>query len=105
MKPNLKILLKKNVNAKLGTEHIYENIVGSIIRSFGKKYPYETRMKILGTTERRTCEIAVKDLALPCSVDDFHKKYRQMCLTDLKDVYLLKGTFSHFKYFSIFLNL
>jgi pseudouridine-5'-monophosphatase len=48
-------------------------------------------MKILGTTERRTCEIAVKDLALPCSVDEFHKRYRQLCLTELRNVYLLKG--------------
>lgn len=48
-------------------------------------------MRILGTTERRTCEIAVKELDLPCTVDDFHKQYRQACLDNLKNVHLLRG--------------
>lgn len=65
--------------------------MGDIIRSFGKKYPYETRMKILGTTERRTCEIAVKDLQLNCTVDEFHKEYKTLCREYLSDCKLLKG--------------
>lgn len=48
-------------------------------------------MRILGTTERRTCEIAVKELELPCTVDEFHKQYRQACLDGLKNVHLLRG--------------
>jgi hypothetical protein len=56
-------------------------------------------MKILGTTERRTCEIAVKELSLPCSVDDFHRQFRISCMKNLENVYLFKGVvFRHKKY-------
>jgi pseudouridine 5'-phosphatase len=48
-------------------------------------------MRILGTTERRTCEIAVEELNLPCTVDEFHEQYRQACLDGLRNVKLLKG--------------
>lgn len=48
-------------------------------------------MKILGTTERRTCEIAVKELNLPCTVDHFHQQFKQSCLDNLANVFLMKG--------------
>lgn len=48
-------------------------------------------MKILGTTERKTCEIAVKELSLPCTVDDFHHQFRVSCMKNLEHVYLFKG--------------
>lgn len=48
-------------------------------------------MKILGTTERRTCEIAVEELNLPCTVDDFYKKFKQSCLDNLGNANLFKG--------------
>lgn len=48
-------------------------------------------MRILGTTERRTCEIAVKELNLPCTVDEFHKQFKQSCLDNLGNVFLMKG--------------
>lgn len=50
-------------------------------------------MKILGTTERRTCEIAVKELNLPCTVDELHRQFKLSCLKNLRDVYLLKGIY------------
>lgn len=48
-------------------------------------------MRILGTTEQRTCEIAVKELNLPCTVDELHRQYVKMSIERLEDVYLLKG--------------
>lgn len=48
-------------------------------------------MKILGTTERRTCEIAVTELGLPCSVDDFQRQFSQSCLDNLGSAFLMKG--------------
>lgn len=53
-------------------------------------------MKILGTTERRTCEIAVKELNLPCTVDEFHRQFVLSCLKNLKDVYFLQGIAGNF---------
>ncbi|KAG5670555.1 hypothetical protein PVAND_000809 [Polypedilum vanderplanki] len=75
----------------LDTEKIYEKIVEDLAHKYGKTYPWDVRMKILGTTERRTCEIAVNELKLPCTVDDFHKQFKQSCLDNLADVYLMKG--------------
>lgn len=49
-------------------------------------------MRILGTTEQRTCEIAVKELDLPCSVDEFYSQYKLSCVQNLENVFLLKGT-------------
>lgn len=64
----------------------------NLAKSYDKPYPWDIRMKVLGTTERRTCEIAVKELDLPCTVDEFHNQYRLSCFKNLSDVYLLKGT-------------
>lgn len=75
----------------LDTEKIYEKIVENLAQKYGKPYPWDVRMKILGTTERRTCEIAVKELDLPCTVDDFQRQFKQSCLDNLADVYLMKG--------------
>ena len=73
------------------TEHIYEKIIRDLAASYGKPYPWEVRMKILGTTERRTCEIAVAELGLPCTVDEFHKQFIQACLDNLGDAFLMRG--------------
>jgi len=74
------------------TEKIYEKIIEDLAKSYGKPYPWDVRMRILGTTERRTCEIAVKELGLPCTVQKFHEQYKQSCVTHLANVYLLKGS-------------
>lgn len=64
----------------------------SLAKNYGRPYPWDVRMKVLGTTEYRTCEIAVKELNLPCTVDEFHQQYRLSCMKNLADVYLFKGT-------------
>ena len=73
------------------TEKIYERIIENLAKSYNRSYPWDVRMKILGTTERRTCEIAVKELNLPCTVDELHRQYKLSCLKNLRDVNLLKG--------------
>lgn len=73
------------------TEKIYEKIMHDLAKKYQKPYPWDVRMKVLGTTERRTCEIAVKELNLPCTVDDFHKQFIEICLKNLGTAYLFKG--------------
>jgi pseudouridine-5'-monophosphatase len=75
----------------LDTEKIYENIVAELAKKHNSPYPWDVRMKILGTTERRTCEIAVKELNLPCTVESFHDEYVKTCVKRLGNVHLLKG--------------
>lgn len=72
----------------------------NLVKSYGRPYPWDVRMKIMGTTERRTCEIAVKELNLPVSVDEFHHQYQVSCLKNLGNAYLLKGTWRLRKRFS-----
>lgn len=76
------------------TEKIYERIIENLAKSYNRPYPWDVRMRILGTTERRTCEIAVKELDLPCTVDEFHRQYQLSCLKNLENVFLLKGSWT-----------
>lgn len=57
----------------LDTENIYENSVREICRSFGKEYPWDVRMKVMGTQEEKTAEIVINSLSLPISIAEFLK--------------------------------
>lgn len=50
-------------------------------------------MQILGTTEQMTAKIAVTELQLPITIDEFRKKFAEMALTRVGNVTLLKGWF------------
>ncbi|XP_055644243.1 probable pseudouridine-5'-phosphatase isoform X2 [Toxorhynchites rutilus septentrionalis] len=75
----------------LDTEKLYEKILGDLIKSYSKPYPWATRMKVMGTTEQKTCSIIVNDLKLSCTVNEFLKKFREKQLTDLRGAPLLRG--------------
>lgn len=51
----------------------------------------EVRLKLLGSTERRSCEICVTDLALNVSLDDFIKDFRGLSQKRLADVDFMPG--------------
>lgn len=72
-------------------------MIADIAKSYGKSYPLDVRMKILGTTEQRTAEIAVNDLKLPISIGEFHKKFNDLGYQRLGDAPLLRGTCFKFK--------
>lgn len=75
----------------LDTEKIYERILGDLCKSYNSPYPWATRLRVLGTTEQRCVSIIVNDLKLPCSVDEFLKKFREKQLHELGGAPLLKG--------------
>lgn len=75
----------------LDTEPAYEEIVRQIARAFGKPYPFEVRMKIMGTTDQRSAQIAVNDLHLPISVGEYLERYYKLCGELLGNAPLLKG--------------
>lgn len=64
-----------------------------IAKSFGKPYPFDVRMKIMGTTEQRSAEIAVTDLKLPLTVSEYLDRYNILCREMLGRGSLLKGWF------------
>lgn len=73
------------------TEHVYESTVRDILKMFGKPYPKETRMRILGTTEQMTAEIAINDMNLPITVAEFRKIFSHLLEDRLNDLSLLRG--------------
>lgn len=61
------------------------------MQKYGKDLPFEIRIKFLGSTERKACEICVNDLKLPVSVDEFQKEYKEVSLKRLSNVDLMPG--------------
>lgn len=75
----------------LDTEHIYEGVVRDIAKSFGKDYPLEVRMKVMGTNEQMTGKIVVEDLELPIDLDEFLRRLHKMCNQRFNSLALMPG--------------
>ncbi|KAH8391537.1 hypothetical protein KR200_007160 [Drosophila serrata] len=75
----------------LDTERIYEEVTRQIAASFGRPYPEATRFRVMGTTEKRSAEIAITECQLPITTSDFLKRYSQLCHERLGNVPLLEG--------------
>ncbi|TMW40118.1 hypothetical protein DOY81_014802 [Sarcophaga bullata] len=86
---NSKIML--NAQLMPDTEAVYEEVIRQIAQAYNKSYPLETRLKLLGTTEPRTAEIVVTDLALPISTHEFLEQFHKLCRAKLSDCPLKKG--------------
>lgn len=59
---------------------------------YNKPYPWDTRIRILGTTEQMTAKIAVNELALPITVDEFRAKFSELARVRLQTVPWLRGS-------------
>lgn len=62
-----------------------------IAAKYGKQLPAEVRIKFLGSTERRSCEICTLELELPITVDDFQIQFRAMSQKRLENVGFMPG--------------
>lgn len=75
----------------LDTEDIYESVFADIASQYGKTLPAQVRLKILGTTTYRTCEICVKDLDLPITIHQFMKQFYKLSKERLQNVKFMPG--------------
>lgn len=75
----------------LDTEPIYKSIVGDIAKLFGKPYPHDVRMRVLGTTEQSMAKIAVRDLDLPITATEFHHLFTALCRQRFLNLSLMEG--------------
>lgn len=73
------------------TEPIYEGIVGDIAHLFGKPYPHDVRLKVLGTTEQLMAQIAVEELDLPITTGEFHRLFTELCRKRFLNLSLMDG--------------
>lgn len=75
----------------IDTEHIYEKVIGEIAASYDKPYPWDVRVSLLGTTEMTTAKIAVTELGLPITVDEFRSQFSTASRQRLGDVGMMEG--------------
>ncbi|XP_069962554.1 probable pseudouridine-5'-phosphatase isoform X1 [Bactrocera oleae] len=73
------------------TEVGYEEIVRQIAGSFNKSYPRDVRVKMLGTTEQKSAAIAVNELELPITVEEYLKRFTNKCKEMLGNSPLMQG--------------
>ncbi|CAH1175709.1 unnamed protein product [Phaedon cochleariae] len=60
----------------LDTEIVYKNAIQSIASRYGKVYTPHIMGKVIGTPERESSRIAVQEMELPISVEDFQTEFR-----------------------------
>lgn len=87
----VKVVLFDMDGTILDTENVYPTMFEDICKKFNKALPHETRVKCLGVTERKSCEIVVEDVKLPCTVDEFQKDFQELTVQRLANCDLLPG--------------
>lgn len=75
----------------LDTEHIYENSVRDICRSYGKDYPLDVRMEVMGTQAEKSAEIVITHLSLPLTIRKFLDMQGDIVRKQFKKLNLMEG--------------
>ncbi|GJQ68872.1 hypothetical protein Trydic_g6069 [Trypoxylus dichotomus] len=75
----------------LDTETTYEEVIEEIARRHGKTYTDDVKLKIRGTPEPMTAKIAVTEMRLPMSPEEFSQIYKPMCDQRLQNPPLMPG--------------
>ncbi|KAF2904403.1 hypothetical protein ILUMI_01768 [Ignelater luminosus] len=75
----------------LDSEKAYDKMISAIARKYGKEYTLETRMKIMGTPEPVTAKIAVSEMSLPITPEQFLAEYEEMGKIYLQNPPLFEG--------------
>lgn len=73
------------------SESIYNKILTEIAASFGKVYDLRIKLKILGTPEPDTARIAIEEMNLPLTTEEFLKVYRKRVDEELTNPILMPG--------------
>lgn len=73
------------------TEPVYEGAFRELCIKFGAELTPEVRVKLLGSTERRSCETCVNDLKLNVTLDDFMSEFRKITQQRLEHVGFMPG--------------
>ncbi|KAJ2337211.1 hypothetical protein GGI00_000382 [Coemansia sp. RSA 2681] len=70
----------------LDTETIYSSVTNKILEPFGKTFPIETKLKMMGRDVRTATDILLSDLRLPLTFDEYDNQ-----ATELKQVYFRRS--------------
>ncbi|KAJ3665015.1 hypothetical protein Zmor_000536 [Zophobas morio] len=73
------------------SESAYDRVVSEIGAPFGSPYTTDIKIKILGTPEPDTAKIAIQEMGLPYTVDEFLEIYRAKVKEQLQHPPLMPG--------------
>nr|CAH7718333.1 unnamed protein product [Callosobruchus chinensis] len=73
------------------SESVYDKIINDIASQYGKTYTDDVKTKILGTPEKDTARLAVTELQLPLSPEEFLKMYKAKVMVELQNPQLMPG--------------
>ncbi|XP_018566648.2 probable pseudouridine-5'-phosphatase [Anoplophora glabripennis] len=81
------------------SESVYDKIMNDIAAVYGKEYTTDIRVKVLGTPEKDTARIAVTEMGLPISPEEFLIVYREKVYKELQNPVLMPGAKELVKHF------
>lgn len=73
------------------SESVYDKIINDIGQMYGKTYTLDMKLKILGTPEQDTAKIAVREMDLPITPEEFLKIYKEKVAAELQNPVLMPG--------------
>lgn len=75
----------------LDTEKIYQKAFSDIAENYGKKYTKEIQGKVIGRLELESARVAVTEMKLPLTPEQFLHKYKLLASDSLAHVALMPG--------------
>ncbi|KAJ2463153.1 hypothetical protein GGI03_004022 [Coemansia sp. RSA 2337] len=84
--PQIKACIFDMDGLLLDTETIYSEVTNKILEPFGKTFPIETKLKMMGRDVRTATDILLNDLQLPLTFDEYNNQ-----ANELKQVYFRRS--------------
>ncbi|KAJ2065622.1 Pseudouridine-5'-phosphatase [Coemansia sp. S146] len=84
--PQIKACIFDMDGLLLDTETIYSEVTNKILEPFGKTFPIETKIKMMGRDVRTATDILLNDLQLPLTFDEYNNQ-----ANELKQVYFRRS--------------
>lgn len=81
------------------SESVYDKIIIDIAAQYDKEYTRDIRLRILGTPEEDTARIAVTEMGLPISPEEFLVIYKKKVFQELQNPALMPGAKELVKHF------
>ncbi|KAK4881369.1 hypothetical protein RN001_004688 [Aquatica leii] len=75
----------------IDSEKVYDIIISGIARKYGTVYTNDVRMKLLGTPEPITAKLAVQEMKLPITPEEFLVEYTEGTMIHLRNPDIFPG--------------
>ncbi|KAJ2405111.1 Pseudouridine-5'-phosphatase, partial [Coemansia sp. RSA 2530] len=76
--PHIKACIFDMDGLLLDTETIYSEVTNKILEPFGKTFPIETKIKMMGRDVRTATDILLSDLQLPMTFDEYNSQANEL---------------------------